>query len=223
MPKINLKTIAYNTIRQKIVTCEYAPGTFLSEEILTEALQLSRTPVRDALSRLEQEGLVQIRPKRGITVAPLTINDINMIFEVRLLYEPYILKRYGSLLSVERLNEYYNIFLRKDISLECSQNNDYSYNLDSEFHQMIVDSCPNVYIRHNYASIQTQNERFRYMTGNMSGKRLNDSLQEHLAIIRPCLQKNWKEAAQNMVTHLEESKKSMFQFIFEEFENTPIQ
>ena len=48
MPKMNLKTQAYNTIRQKIVTCEYAPGTFLNEELLTTELGLSRTPVRDA-------------------------------------------------------------------------------------------------------------------------------------------------------------------------------
>ncbi|MFQ8776707.1 MAG: GntR family transcriptional regulator [Roseburia sp.] len=49
MPKINLKTLAYNTIRSKIVTCQYAPGTFLNEEQLTTELSLSRTPVRDAL------------------------------------------------------------------------------------------------------------------------------------------------------------------------------
>ena len=46
MPKINLKTLAYNTIRSKIVTCQYAPGTFLNEEQLTTELSLSRTPVR---------------------------------------------------------------------------------------------------------------------------------------------------------------------------------
>ena len=97
MPKTNLKTLAYNKIRQKIVTCEYAPGTFLNEEILTEALGLSRTPIRDALGRLEQEGLIEIRPKRGIIVKSLTVSDINMIFEVRNMYEPYILKNYGSL------------------------------------------------------------------------------------------------------------------------------
>ena len=44
MSKMNLKTQAYNTIRQKIVTCEYAPGTFLNEELLTTELGLSRTP-----------------------------------------------------------------------------------------------------------------------------------------------------------------------------------
>ena len=71
MTKTNLKTLAYTAIRHKIITCEYAPGTFLNEERLTEELRLSRTPVRDALSRLEQEELIEIRPKRGIMVTPL--------------------------------------------------------------------------------------------------------------------------------------------------------
>ena len=64
MKKINLKTQAYITIKQKIATCEYAPGTFLSEELLVEELKISRTPIRDALGRLEQEGLLEIRPKK---------------------------------------------------------------------------------------------------------------------------------------------------------------
>ena len=81
MSKMNLKTQAYNTIRQKIATCEYAPGTFLNEELLTTELGLSRTPVRDALSRLEQEGLIEIKPKKGIIVMPLSINTINMILK----------------------------------------------------------------------------------------------------------------------------------------------
>lgn len=113
MVKTNLKTLAYNTIKQKIVTCEYAPGTFLNEEILTDELKISRTPIRDALSRLEQEGLIEIKPKKGITVTALSIKDVNMIFEIRKLYEPYILKNYGSFLDEDKLNEFYHIFPTK--------------------------------------------------------------------------------------------------------------
>ena len=76
MPKINLKTLAYNTIRSKIVTCQYAPGTFLNEEQLTTELSLSRTPVRDALGRLEQEGLLEIRPEMRNSRSSSDINDI---------------------------------------------------------------------------------------------------------------------------------------------------
>ena len=123
MSKMNLKTQAYNTIRQKIVTCEYAPGTFLNEELLTTELGLSRTPVRDALSRLEQEGLIEIKPKKGIIVMPLSINTINMIFEVRQLYEPYILLNYGNALSVERLKDFYNILDRASLITQSKDKN----------------------------------------------------------------------------------------------------
>ena len=175
MVKTNLKTLAYNTIKQKIVTCEYAPGTFLNEEILTDELKISRTPIRDALSRLEQEGLIEIKPKKGITVTALSIKDVNMIFEIRKLYEPYILKNYGSFLDEDKLNEFYHIFSHKDANSECFQNNNYFYDLDSSFHQMIMDACPNIYLRQNYALIQTQSERFRFLTGDISNSRVEDT------------------------------------------------
>lgn len=222
MPKTNLKTLAYNTIRQKIVTCEYAPGTFLSEELLTDELKLSRTPVRDALGRLEQEGLVEIKPKRGITVTALSVSDINMIFEVRGLYEPYILTHYGALLPQDKLKEFYDIFLHKDAESECFQNNDYFYELDSAFHLVIVGSCPNIYIQQNYNLIRTQNERFRYMTGNVSNNRLDDTFKEHLEIIVACLQKDWETAAKRMMHHIEESKKATFKLVFDSMDSNHI-
>ena len=222
MASRSAREVAYETIRSRIITMELKPGDPLNDRELAEELGISRTPMRDALGRLEQEGLIEIRPKRGITVKSLTVSDINMIFEVRNLYEPYILKNYGSLLPVERLHGFYDIFLHTDSNSECFKNNDYFYELDSDFHLMIVRSCPNVYIQNNYSLILTQNARFRYMTGNVSNNRLEDTFKEHLDIIRPCLQKNWDEAAEKMLYHLEESKKSTFQLIFDGMDNGTI-
>lgn len=222
MQKINLKTLAYNSIRQKIVTCEYAPGTHLNEEILTETLGLSRTPIRDALSRLEQEGLIEIMPKRGITVKSLSLNDINMIFEVRMLYEPYILQNYGSLLPEKKIKELYQIFQQTNSDSECYQNNDYFYELDDNFHLMLVNSCPNLYIRNNYRLIQTQNARFRYLTGNVSNNRLEDTFREHIDIIVPCLLKDWGTASEKLRYHLNESKKAAFKLVFDNIENNTL-
>lgn len=58
MKKETLKQHAYNIIKDKIINCEYAPSALLNEEMLKEDVQASRTPIRDALGRLEQEGLV---------------------------------------------------------------------------------------------------------------------------------------------------------------------
>ena len=99
-----LKQYAYEFIKKKILTCEYEPGRHLNEQQLCEAMgNISRTPVRDAVSRLEQEGLLNILPKKGILVSELRISDINRIFEVRMLLEPYVLRRYGSKQAADQL------------------------------------------------------------------------------------------------------------------------
>ena len=222
MAKTNLKTLAYNSIKQKIITCEYAPGTYLSEELITDQLKISRTPVRDALSRLEQEGLLEIRPKKGIMVTTLSIKDVNMIFEIRKMYEPYILINYGSLIPEDRLDEFYQIFSYKNADSECFQNNNYFYDLDSSFHMLIVNACPNIYLRQNYELIQTQSERFRYMTGNVSNNRLEETFKEHVDIIVNCLQKDWNAAAEKLLHHLDESKKSTFKLVFDSMDSHDI-
>ncbi len=219
MKKINLKTQAYITIKQKIATCEYAPGTFLSEELLVEELKISRTPIRDALGRLEQEGLLEIRPKKGIIVTPLSIKDVTMIFEIRKLYEPYIIKNYGSALDEEALHKFYKDFSLTNKSSEWFKDNQVFYSLDTAFHQMIVNACQNIYLCQNYELIQTHNERFRFMTGNLSPQRLKDTLQEHLAVIDACLEKKWEEASQSLTFHLEQSRQAAFRLIFDSPDN----
>lgn len=222
MAKTSLKTIAYDTIKQKIIRCEYAPGIDLNEEMLTNELMISRTPIRDALSRLEQEGLIEIRSKKGIKVTQLSVQDINMIFELRTLYEPYILMNYGVHIDENQLRHFYDIFSNKNRDSKCFSNHDYYYELDTSFHQLIVLACPNSYIKNNYKLIQTQSERFRYLTGNQSNNRLEDTFNEHIDIILPCLDKDFSTAAEKLNYHLEESKKATFKLIFETLEESHI-
>ena len=89
-------------------------------------------------------------------------------------------------------------------------------------HQMIVDTCSNIYLRQNYALIQTQSERFRFMTGNISNNRLEDTFKEHISIIIPCLEKDWATAAEKLLYHLDESKKSTFRLVFDSIDSNNI-
>ena len=71
--KPSLKLQAYQYLKTKILNCEYAPSQFLNEQKLcAEMGNISRTPMRDALGRLEQEGLITILPKKGLMVSPIT-------------------------------------------------------------------------------------------------------------------------------------------------------
>lgn len=213
MEKVKLKSLAYTAIKDNIISCKYAPGSTLNEEQLCAELNISRTPVRDALGRLEQEGLLVIRPKVGITVKPLTIKDVTMCFEVRMLYEPYILKHYGATLDRQALTDYYNIFSRTGDHPKQYTDNEY-YQLDTQFHQLIINACPNHYMRRRYLLIQTQSERFRYMTGEIAPARLEQTFTEHCNILTACLQSDWDQAADQMLIHLQESKNNTFMLAF---------
>lgn len=105
-----LKYQAYALIRQKIINCEYAPGAFITENLLQETVPGSRTPVRDAIGRLEQENLVTIFPKKGILVAPVLPKDISSLFQLRMMWEPYAVQKYGNMLSCDFYMSFYDHF-----------------------------------------------------------------------------------------------------------------
>lgn len=99
----NLKQIAYETIKRKIIHCDYMPNDILSEMMLMEEIDASRTPIREALNMLSQEGLVRIIPKKGIMVLPLTMKEVAMTFEARMLMEPYIIEHYSQYIDHVKL------------------------------------------------------------------------------------------------------------------------
>ena len=193
MKKETLKQHAYNIIKDKIINCEYAPSALLNEEMLKEDVQASRTPIRDALGRLEQEGLVTILPKKGIMVAPLTIREINMVHEARTLIEPFAILHYGNKISDEIYQNYFRIFQR-----------------DTAF----IDATSNDYLISIYERIAQQNTRLRIYSGRKSRNRLLASQQEHLKIVEYCLKQDWALASKAMEEHLYHSKEASFEAAF---------
>ena len=209
--KKSLKQQAYDEIKRKIVTCEYAPNTLLNEELLREELHVSRTPIRDALSRLEQKGLITILPKKGIMVSSLSINDINMVFEVRMMYEPYALLHYGSRIPYSVLTHSYELLSDLDAMSE-----DWAFfQADDAFHAAVVQAIGNRFLLQTYEWIQDQKLRFRVMTGQTSAPRLEDTSKEHTRILEACLKKDWSEAASAMKDHLINSKNATFDLLFQ--------
>ena len=80
----SLSEQAYEQIRQKIVTLALPPGTVIDEARLQAELGFGRTPIREALKRLELERLVSIIPRRGIFVPPISLTDLQHLYEVRI-------------------------------------------------------------------------------------------------------------------------------------------
>lgn len=89
---------AAEEIRQRILGAVYVPGAQLKQEALAREFGMSRIPIREAFLILEREGLVRMLPHRGAVVADLTFEEVDELFSMRMLMEPWLLKR-----SVEKL------------------------------------------------------------------------------------------------------------------------
>ena len=151
--KPSLKLQAYQYLKTKILNCEYAPSQFLNEQKLcAEMGNISRTPMRDALGRLEQEGLITILPKKGLMVSPITDEDVHSIYEVRLLVEPYALRVYGSQLPRDQLEKFVLLMQHPEMMPDfCAA--------DDAFHELLISPLPNRYLRSAHDSITGQNTR----------------------------------------------------------------
>lgn len=79
---------AYEIIKRKIIMLEMRPTSDISEEALIQELNISRTPIREAIQRLAKDRFVIIYPRKGTIVSDISIDLINCVYEVRLLNEP---------------------------------------------------------------------------------------------------------------------------------------
>lgn len=212
MKKESLKSQAYSYIKAKILNCEYAPNSFLNEDMLGEEINASRTPIRDALSRLEQEGLIKILPKKGVVVSGLTINEINKIYETRSLLETYAILNYGSKISYED----YMYFFKHFSSAAEDASGDKPFDIDDAFHRKFIMATENHYFIETYNHTYNQNYRLRIMSGIMKESRIRESHAEHIRIVEHCLKNDFEAAAKAMEQHLASSKNAAFEVILKD-------
>ena len=210
MKKESLKQKAYNAIKNKILNCEYMPNSFLNEDLLCEEFKVSRTPIRDALSRLEQENLIKILPKKGFFVAPLSIGEINLTFETRTLLETYSISNYCSNLHSDTLDSLYNNIKKAKNSIKTN-NHEELFKLDDEFHRTILEQCKNYYLLDTYEKVHNQNCRLRILSGRHDDKRLYSTIDEHMEILNYLAIGDVKSAEIAMKNHLSNAKNSSFQ------------
>ena len=212
MAKQTLKQFAYTVIKDKILSCEYRPNSFLNEDFLCEELKISRTPVRDALSRLEHEHLVKILPKKGFLVAPVTSDEINMVFEGRLLLETYIIEHYCSDIPPEVIDNMKQLCKQYSNAIKNGDEELY-YNLDNAFHMCFISQCTNHYFLQTYEMFQSQDRRLRILTGSTLTERLLSTVPEHQTILKYLESGDTKQASKALEIHLTNSKISSFHVI----------
>ncbi len=88
-----MRQIAYDWLKQQIITLDFPMGSCLVENTLCQELDMGRTPIREALQQLAAEGLVTIMPRKGIFVSNINFTDFENLIEVRIMLETHVVRR----------------------------------------------------------------------------------------------------------------------------------
>jgi len=174
-----LSLSVYKKILDKLISCEYAPGSQINELQLAEEYNVSRTPVREAVNRLESQGYLKVLPKKGIYVKDITIQDVLQVFKVRIEMEPIALRMSAPYLDISAL-----IDLRQKYIDSREMNMDYltHYYIDMEMHHYFVDLCGNRYIIEMMNRVLNDNLRIT-IESKQDHTLVHDANQEHIDIL----------------------------------------
>jgi DNA-binding GntR family transcriptional regulator len=85
----SLRDAAYQAIKLRIITCAYRPGEYLNEAQVSAAIGIGRTPVHQAIERLMLEGMVEVIPRKGVIVRPVSLHEVLELVDVRMVNESY--------------------------------------------------------------------------------------------------------------------------------------
>jgi len=202
----SLGDTAYRVLKEAIVSLELNAGALVSEEEWARKLGMSRTPVREALNRLEHDKLVRRVPNYGVFVAELSLDDFLEICEVRALLESNACRAAAPRVSDSDLARFENEFR----SLASSQPTEAAVRraneVDHAFHMFVLEAAANRQVVSIIAHLNDKITRLRFA---LTPSRYKESLQEHQQILAALMARDGEGAAAAMQRHMESVSKSL--------------
>ena len=212
-----LREVVFNTLRQAILKGELKPGERLMEIALAEKLGVSRTPIREAMRKLELEGLVVMIPRRGAQVANITEKDLNDVLEVRIALENLSIENACARMTEEQLDELW----KAAKSFESTRDEGNLVKLaeaDVAFHEIIYKSSDNRRLNQVLNNLREQIYRYRveYLKDEETRKLL---VKEHEELYRAIKNRDVKLAQEISFQHIENQREAIIRSIREETQN----
>jgi len=203
-----LSEVAYERIKEAIRNAELEPGQPLSETKLSKLLGISRTPVREAIQQLAQEGLVQIIPGRAVTVASLSVHEVMNVVHVRSILEPEVVRLATASISPEDLEDLWSVIHTMEEAVENDDRMTWA-KVDSRFHEILSASCPNKLL--GDMTIQVRNRISFLSSDNQTNqKRMLACTQEHRQVVEAIAAGDAELAEHFMRDHLDKLRESFF-------------
>ena len=183
--------LAYLTLEQQIVTLKLAPGALVNERQLIELSGFGRTPVREAIQKLEWQGLIVVKPRVGLQISEIHNEDHQAIMAVRRRLEPYAARLVAENADVNH----------RTALVECAKamtgaaaagDFDAFFTADKQFDEIIEDACPNSFLISALEPLLSHSRRLWFAKATNS--RMDRSVSLHVAVIRAIQQGDGNQA-----------------------------
>ena len=208
-----LRDVVFNTLRRAIITGEFAPGERLMEISLANRLGVSRTPVREAIRKLELEGLVIMIPRKGAQVAKITEKSLRDVIEIRC-----VLEEFAASLACERITEEGKEKLKEAHQQfeDAEQSRDILdiVEKDEKFHDAIFQATSNDKLITIINNLREQFYRYR-MEYVRDIEQHSVLVTEHENLLHAIFNHDSETAKQIMRTHLKNQQEGVIQAIKE--------
>ena len=197
----------YNELREDILSGRYTRGSRLTEQSICDKYKVSRTPVREALSRLQSEGLIILEKNRGALISGLTSDDIDDLLDLKQTAEIIAIRRAIENITKQDMQDLDELFEFMEF---YTSKNDISrmITINSAFHKMIYHSTHNVFL-------ERQLNRYQLYIDELCPENfyavnyLKDVLSEHRAIYDAIKRKDVHAGCEAIRAHLESTEKRM--------------
>ncbi|MED4601038.1 GntR family transcriptional regulator [Paenibacillus validus] len=199
--------VVYETLKKKIMEGELPSNTPLVEEKLAKEFQMSRTPIREAIRHLVQDGLVEFFPRRGALVKEITVKDLEDIFTVREALEGISARIAASVITEQKIILLHEALKKADQELE-NGDKDQSFELGNTLHEIVLDVANNNKILTIVSDFKNQIQRFHYFSYHIPG-RLELSNKEHWEIFEAIQAGDGELAERRMRKHVRGTKESI--------------
>ena len=202
-----LREVVYETLREAIRTGALSPGERLMEIQLAEELGVSRTPVREAIRKLELERFVVMLPRRGTYVANLSLKDINEVFEIRAALDGLAAGLAAERITEEELEQMERLLVEIADHIE-RHDNQKIVEVDEAFHDILYRASRNERLVGIICNLREQFTRFRSVSIYYPG-RLTNTIEEHKQLVEAIAQRNAEQAQQRAREHIENAEQTL--------------
>lgn len=210
----SLRARVYNALREDILNGRYKVGENLIELRIAEELNVSRTPVREAIRQLELEGLVESVPNKRVTVKGISRKDMEDIYRIRRVLEGLSARWAVEQITENEINELQEVYELMEFYTVRNDINQIG-KLNTRFHEIIFSATKSGILRHILKDFQFYVKWARHESLSSPG-RMEEALKEHLDILQAIRNRDGEGAEKYLTIHVENSSKNLFSKIQEQ-------